>query len=67
MMQTITPAAIETTKEMIMTVREAETPIDNARLIQVALRMGSPTLKQPTFDCRMADEYHELNVILKWK
>ena len=45
-------AVSKTTKAMIMTVREAETWVSNARLIQTVSRIGGPTLKQLTFDCK---------------
>ena len=58
MTQAITPAAIEAAKAAIMTFREAQTQIDDARLIQTAPRMGTPTLKQPMFNWKIQDKYH---------
>ena len=60
MSQAITQAATKANKAVIMAVREAETPINKAILIQTALRMGGPTLKQQMFDWKMAHKHHEL-------
>ena len=58
--QTIMQAAMEATKAVLMVVREAETLAGNARPIQKVPRMGGPALKQPTFDWKIPDKYHEL-------
>ena len=53
MIQAITQEAIEATNGVILTVREADTLINNVRLIQTTPGMGSPNLKQPTFSWEM--------------
>ena len=35
--------------------------VDNARTTHPTPRVSGPVLKQPTFDWKMPDEYHELN------
>ena len=50
MLYAITQSVIEATKAAIMAVKQAENPVNSARLVQVMHRTGSPALKQPTFN-----------------
>ena len=60
MTQTITQAAIKTAKAAIIAIREADIPFNNNRLVHTVPRSGSPALKQPTFDWKVADKSQEL-------
>ena len=59
-MQAIGQVVIEPTKAAVMTVIDAENTVNTARIVYVMPRMGSPTLKQPTFNWKAADKYLEL-------
>ena len=61
MMQAISHAAIEATKEAIMAARETEKPVVNARIVQQTPRVSGPILKKPTCDLKAPDKYHKLN------
>ena len=50
MTEAIMQAAIEGAKVAILTDREANNPINNARPIYAAPRLGDPTVKEPIFD-----------------
>ena len=54
-MQSITQAAIVTAKAAIMAVKEAENAVNVARSVQVMPRIGSPALKQLTFERKPAN------------
>ena len=53
-MHATTQVATEATKTAVIAAREAETLVNNVR------PTGSPTLKQPIFDWKAPDKYHEL-------
>ena len=53
MTQAFTQAVIETAKAVIMTVREADNPLNTAKCVQVMLN-------QQTFDWKVAGIYQEL-------
>ena len=44
-----------------MAVREAENHVDDARTTQSTPRESVPALRQPTFDWKVSDKYHELS------
>ena len=53
-------AAEQSTTQLIMQAvnmvkGEADNPINNARPVHAVLRAGSPVLKQPTSDCKVAN------------
>ena len=60
MLLAITQAAIVTPKAAIMAAKEAENPVNAVRSVQVILRVGSPKVKQPTFDWKAAGKLQEL-------
>ena len=60
MTQTLTQAVTEAAKAAIMAFKEAEIPINNARLIQKVPGMGDPTLKQPSFNWKATDILHTM-------
>ena len=45
MMQKIKESVIKTIKAVLMTVRDAENPVNNARPVHTAPRSGEPALK----------------------
>ena len=45
-------AAFKANKAAVMTVREAETLVNNVSPMQIVLRTGGPTLHQSTFDSK---------------
>ena len=57
MTQIKTQAAIQAAKTAIMTVRETDNLVSNARPVHTMPGSGSPVLKQLTFDWKVADKY----------
>ena len=57
MMQAITQTAIQAGKAAIMAVKEIENPVNATRLVQIMPKTGGPTLKQQTFNCKVANKY----------
>ena len=53
-------AAIAGAKAAIMTVREADNLVSNARPLHTTPRLGSPALRQQMFDWKARDKYQEL-------
>ena len=53
-------AIIQTTKAVIMAVKEAENSSNAARSVQLIPITDSPALKQPTFICKTVKKYQEL-------
>ena len=53
-------AVIKAAKAEIMTVREADNLVINARPIPAMPRSGGLVLREPMFDWKVADKYQEL-------
>ena len=60
MTQAIMQTVIKATKVAIMAVREADNPFSNAGPIHEAPRSVGLALRQPMFDCKVANMYQEL-------
>ena len=47
-----------------MAVKEAENPVSTAKSVYVMARTGGLKLKQPTFNWKAVDKYHEFIIKL---